>query len=60
MYARNSTRSFSGDSSEECAGNSRDPGDIGFSSPGWEGDPWRRKWQQTLVFLLGKSHGQRT
>ena len=22
--------------------------------------PWRRKWQPTLVFLSGKSHGQRT
>ena len=22
--------------------------------------PWRRKWQSTLVFLLGKSHGQRS
>ena len=21
---------------------------------------WRRKWQPTAVFLLGKSHGQRT
>ena len=21
--------------------------------------PWRRKWQPTPVFLLGKSHGQR-
>ena len=21
--------------------------------------PWRRKWQSTPVFLLGKSHGQR-
>ena len=26
---------------------------------GWE-DPWRRKWQPTLVFLAGKSHGQRS
>ena len=25
---------------------------------GW-GDPWRRAWQPTPVFLLGKSHGQR-
>ena len=23
-------------------------------------DPWRRKWQPTPVFLLGKSHGQRS
>ena len=22
--------------------------------------PWRRKWQQTPVFLSGKSHGQRS
>ena len=22
--------------------------------------PWRRKWQLTLIFLPGKSHGQRT
>ena len=22
--------------------------------------PWRRKWQPTLVFLAGKSHGQRS
>ena len=26
----------------------------------WVGKiPWRRKWQPTLVFLSGKSHGQR-
>ena len=26
----------------------------------WVGKiPWRRKWQPTAVFLLGKSHGQR-
>ena len=28
-------------------------------SLGWE-DPWRRKWQPTLVFLPGESHGQRS
>ena len=22
--------------------------------------PWRRKWQPTPVFLLGKSHGERS
>ena len=22
--------------------------------------PWRRKWQPTLVFLSGKSHGQKS
>ena len=27
----------------------------------WVGNiPWRRKWQPTLVFFAGKSHGQRT
>ena len=27
----------------------------------WVGKiPWRRKWQPTLVFLLGKSYGQRS
>ena len=31
----------------------------GFSP--WVGKiPWRRKWQPTPVFLLGKSHGQRS
>ena len=28
-------------------------------SLGWE-DSWRRKWQHTPVFLLGKFHGQRS
>jgi len=26
---------------------------------GWE-DPWIREWQPTLLFLPGKSHGQRS
>ena len=27
----------------------------------WVGKiPWKRKWQPTLVFLPGKSHGQRS
>ena len=31
---------------------------LGFDP--WVGKiPWRRKWQPTPVFLLGKSHGQR-
>ena len=31
----------------------------GFDS--WVGKiPWRRKWQPTLVFFPGKSHGQRS
>ena len=33
-------------------------GDMG-SIPG-SGQPWRRKWQPTPVFLPGKSHGQRS
>ena len=44
------------------------PGDIVVkSSPAHAGDakdvgliPWRRKWQLTLVFLPGESHGQRS
>ena len=28
--------------------------------PGSGSSPWRRKWQSTLVFLPGKSHGQRS
>ena len=28
-------------------------------SLGWK-IPWRRKWQPTLVFLPGKSHGERS
>ena len=34
-------------------------GDVGLI-PGLRRYPWRRKWQPTPVFLLGKSHGQRT
>ena len=37
------------------AGDERDAGLI----PGSE-DPLERKWQATLVFLTGKSHGQRS
>ena len=37
------------------AGDVRDPGLI----PEWGRSPWRRKWQPTPAFLLGKSHGQR-
>ena len=33
--------------------------DLG-SIPGSERFPWWRKWQPTLVFLPGESHGQRT
>ena len=34
------------------------PGRPGFN-PGVRKIPWRRKWQPTLLFLPGKSHGQR-
>ena len=33
--------------------------DVGLI-PGLGRSPWRRKWQPTLVFLPGKSHGQRS
>jgi len=39
--------------------NAGDTGDSGSIS-GWERFPWRRKWQCTPVFLLGKSHGQQS
>ena len=38
------------------AGDERDPGLI----PGSGRIPWRRKWQPTLVFLPGESHGQKS
>ena len=38
------------------AGDIRDTGLI----PGWGRIPWRREWQPTPVFLLGKFHGQRS
>ena len=38
------------------AGDTRDA----VSIPGWGRFPWKRKWQPTLVFLPGKSHGQRS
>ena len=33
---------------------------IHFLNPSFGKIPWRRKWQPTPVFLLGKSHGQRS
>ena len=39
--------------------NAEDTGDVGLT-PGLGKIPWRRKWQPTLVFLPGKSHGQRS
>ena len=38
------------------AGDARDMGSI----PGSGRFPWRRKWQLAPVFLIGKSHGQRS
>ena len=38
--------------------NAGDAGDSGSILVGKI--PWRRKWQPTPVFLLGKSHGQRS
>ena len=36
-------------------------GDLRLGFNPWAGKmPWRRKWQPTPVFLLGKSHGQRS
>ena len=40
---------------KESACNAGDPASI----PGLGRFPWRRKWQPTSVFVLGKSHGQR-
>ena len=34
-------------------------GRLGFN-PSVGKIPWRREWQPTPVFLLGKSHGQRS
>ena len=35
-------------------------GDTADFDPCVRNIPWRRKWQPTLVFLPGKSHGQRS
>ena len=44
-----------GSDGKESACNADDPGLI----PGLgREDPWKRKWQLTLVFLPGKFHGQ--
>ena len=44
---------------EESACNAGDARDNGFDL--WVRKfPWRRKWQPTLVFLPGESHGQRS
>ena len=39
--------------------NAGDAGDVG-SVPGLGRFPWRMVWQPAPVFLLGKSHGQRS
>ena len=47
-------------SGEECACNVRDAGRRTGFDP-WVGKvPWSRKWHLILVFLLVKSHGQRS
>ena len=35
-------------------------GDLHEVNPWVKKIPWRRKWQPTPMFLLGKSHGQRS
>ena len=46
-------------SGEESASQCRRPKRLGFDS--WVRKiSWRRKWQPPQVFLLGKSHGQRS
>ena len=44
---------------KQSACNARGPGKVS-SIPGLGRSPWKRKWQPTLVFLPGKSHGQST
>ena len=46
-------------SGKESACQCRRHGRCGFN-PWVEKIPWRRKWQPTLVFLSGQSHGQRS
>ena len=41
---------------KESTCNAEDTGSVSGSGP----SPWRRKWQPTLVFLPGKSRGQRS
>ena len=45
-----------------CLSSDKSTCDIGdlSSIPGVRKNPWRRKWQHTLVFLPRKSHGQRS
>ena len=46
-------------SGQELACKARDAGDADWI-PGSGRSPWRRKWQPTLVFLPGESHGWRS
>ena len=39
---------------------SANAGDTGYIYLWVRKSPWRRKWQPTLAFLSGKSHGQRS
>ena len=46
---------------ENLPANAEDIGDVGLiprKIPGIGKIPWRREWQPSPVFLLGKSHGQ--
>ena len=54
----NVLRGFPGGSVIESA-NANNASDLG-SIPGLGRFPWSRKWQPTLVFLAGESHGQRS
>ena len=47
-----------GSAGKESSCSVGDTGDMGLI-PGLGRSPWRRQWQLTLVFLPGKSHGQR-
>ena len=53
-----STRFPGGSAVKNLPANAGDVKRYGFNP--WVGKiPWRRKWQPTVVFLPGKSHGQR-
>ena len=49
----------SGSAVKNLPASAGDPEDAG-SIPGPGRFPWRRRWQPTLVFSPGKSHGQRS
>ena len=57
LYLANQMLGFPGDAVvKNPPANAGDTGSI----PGSGRFPWRRKWQPTPVFLLGKFHGQRS